>query len=632
MALDETNHSKGQVPSTNSNSMEISNHPNQIVETLKPLARIRTLVYVMVVLFTLGPWPPKVGTSSVPTRISRESEVSGKGPNVASSLCKCQVMSGPERQSGLVKCANIAKLEQFCVPRPGSKGTTRHLKVEQIDFDRLYITRDILENRLFMNVSTLESIVIVSSSMLQKLVICGQTDYDNQIMVPCGSFSSLEYLDFRNNSLSYVGPLMDLPHLQSMFLSGNPWPCFDVIQVPTPVPNPNGLTWILEFREQFQDVSSTFCAKHEHNQWSQIVVTQPSSRVSNVTLIDYLNSFHQMDEACPFECVCEIFSIVPPFKISVDCSNLNLTELPQLVPDNTQILNVENNHISSLSALRTNLLYQHLSKLHAANNEILTLSDLQGSPLLANKPTTIDLRGNLLTDFDLFVLEPTLRSVKSVHFDALNFMFGNNPWDCGCDSLKETQDFIYAYGSYIRDAQQMACGKSGAPKIVSARYLELCTPHHFDYLLWITILEAILLLLVCSKLIYDIVQYRRTGQLPWLARMLCIGCSHSNSKSHYTRNQERRKSSFWGCGTFRRSSQQTLSLESSEPGRRFTLDAFRPGRFTSLSNIVKSSSKLTTTPLSQNKRGMRPDSQSISSLVGMELAAFENGGKSDTVV
>lgn len=114
-----------------------------------------------------------------------------------------------------------------------------------------------------------------------------------------------------------------------------------------------------------------------------------------------------------------------------------------------------------------------------------------------------------------------------------------------------------------------------APKIVSARYLELCTPHHFDYLLWITILEAILLLLVCSKLIYDIVQYRRTGQLPWLARMLCIGCSHSNSKSHYTRNQERRKSSFWGCGAFRRSSQQTLSLESSEPGRRFTLDAFR---------------------------------------------------------
>lgn len=75
-------------------------------------------------------------------------------------------------------------------------------------------------------------------------------------------------------------------------ISGNPWPCFDVIQVPTPVPNPNGLTWILEFREQFQDVSSTFCAKHEHNQWSQIVVTQPSSRVSNVTLIDYLNSFH----------------------------------------------------------------------------------------------------------------------------------------------------------------------------------------------------------------------------------------------------------------------------------------------------------------------------------------------------
>ena len=45
------------------------------------------------------------------------------------------------------------------------------------------------------------------------------------------------------------------------------------------------------------------------------------------------------------------------------------------------------------------------------------------------------------------------------------------------------------------------------------------------------IVEIILLILVFSKLAYDVRHYNRTGELPWLARHLCLGYSYSGIKS-----------------------------------------------------------------------------------------------------
>jgi hypothetical protein len=48
----------------------------------------------------------------------------------------------------------------------------------------------------------------------------------------------------------------------------------------------------------------------------------------------------------------------------------------------------------------------------------------------------------------------------------------------------------------------------------------------------IIVFEVFLLAIILTKLTYDVFQYRRTGELPWLARHICLGYNYSNiSKS-----------------------------------------------------------------------------------------------------
>ena len=51
-----------------------------------------------------------------------------------------------------------------------------------------------------------------------------------------------------------------------------------------------------------------------------------------------------------------------------------------------------------------------------------------------------------------------------------------------------------------------------------------------DYLTIVIIIEVFLLLLIVSKLAYDARQYRHTGQLPWLARHICLEHAYAGLK------------------------------------------------------------------------------------------------------
>ena len=54
----------------------------------------------------------------------------------------------------------------------------------------------------------------------------------------------------------------------------------------------------------------------------------------------------------------------------------------------------------------------------------------------------------------------------------------------------------------------------------------------------LVVVEVLLLAIILSKLSYDVLQYRRTGELPWLARHICLGYNYSNlSKSSSVRPQ-----------------------------------------------------------------------------------------------
>ena len=51
-----------------------------------------------------------------------------------------------------------------------------------------------------------------------------------------------------------------------------------------------------------------------------------------------------------------------------------------------------------------------------------------------------------------------------------------------------------------------------------------------DYMVCIIVTEAVLLVLVLSKLAYDVWHYHNTGELPWLARHTCMGVSYDGIK------------------------------------------------------------------------------------------------------
>ena len=63
-----------------------------------------------------------------------------------------------------------------------------------------------------------------------------------------------------------------------------------------------------------------------------------------------------------------------------------------------------------------------------------------------------------------------------------------------------------------------------SPYLISADYEGMCgQPESTDYLMVLIGLEAALLFIILAKLAYDVWNYHRTGEMPWLARNIYIG-------------------------------------------------------------------------------------------------------------
>ena len=143
-----------------------------------------------------------------------------------------------------------------------------------------------------------------------------------------------------------------------------------------------------------------------------------------------------MFEKCPNQCRCRLSNMNIPLWVDVSCSEANMSSLPEVLPPNTQILNVSYNHvcillfqfsliirrkflhfshatflffqIKTLVPIRTNRHYQHLRQLTANDNELTSMSDLTGSNFMRNKPLVLNLQYNKITVFDLEVLRPII--------------------------------------------------------------------------------------------------------------------------------------------------------------------------------------------------------------------------------
>ncbi len=68
-------------------------------------------------------------------------------------------------------------------------------------------------------------------------------------------------------------------------------------------------------------------------------------------------------------------------------------------------------------------------------------------------------------------------------------------------------------------------------RLLTLDYNDLClTPSGIDHMTIVIVSEVLLLVLVIGKLAYDVRQYNQTGELPWLARHICLGVSYSGIK------------------------------------------------------------------------------------------------------
>lgn len=158
--------------------------------------------------------------------------------------------------------------------------------------------------------------------------------------------------------------------------------------------------------------------------------------------IQHLEKVKQLDDDCPRGCKC-----VPDrmfyssenrleFIAKVDCSNLDLTELPLKLPEHTLSrknifycdfyiqfnwfwkisVNISNNSISSLVPLTNNDFYKGIRDLFADDNLIKSLEEIEGTEFLENF-TKLSLKNNKINFVSWNFLEIRI-FVYFHHFNA----------------------------------------------------------------------------------------------------------------------------------------------------------------------------------------------------------------------
>ena len=88
------------------------------------------------------------------------------------------------------------------------------------------------------------------------------------------------------------------------------------------------------------------------------------------------------------------------------------------------------------------------------------------------------------------------------------------------------EEFIYEYKLLLSDSESMVCDQDHDLPLIRALQV-MCQPQTVDYMLILAVAEAVLLVGVVANLAYDAWHYHKTGEMPWLARNICLGLSYS---------------------------------------------------------------------------------------------------------
>jgi protein toll len=213
-------------------------------------------------------------------------------------------------------------------------------------------------------------------------------------------------------------------------------------------------------------------------------------------------------QKCPRQCKCSVR--IADLTLIVNCSNANLTEVPEL-PENTSLssleLYIQNNSITHLPLIGSPG-YANVTKIFAQNNNIsLLLKD--NLPL---KLHTLNLTNNQLNFVNTSVLEG-LNHTKQL---ALS----HNPWLCNCGSL-DLVTFVQSRFQLIPDYENIQCSGSSS-KLASMSPGALCPEEQTKLIILCVVLTIFVLIISAMAILYY--KYEQEIKIWMYAHDLCLWC------------------------------------------------------------------------------------------------------------
>lgn len=373
------------------------------------------------------------------------------------------------------------------------------------------------------NVTVRELVLNVSNRYIKTLLSVSFTDGSIQkISTSFTRFSSPVCFNISNNNISEIEPraLKELRNLKSLDISHN-----NLSTIPSMGANLTldirgnsgmlckSLLESLKEGIKFIDETSTFCLTNRTFNWfdSTDFIPLPQLLLSQ-----------RIQNDCPTNCTCALERLNfdlnntdrKTFTAQVDCSGQGLMDFPEHLPPDTVTLNVSNNNITSLKAL-IGKSYSTVHRLYADNNQITSLSDLEGTDFIS-RFTVFSIRWNKLKTIQTYQFRSSL--------DLGSYMFlEGNPMTCDCTAAKNLKNWLLSKKAQVFDHDMIYCeGNTHLSKVVQIQESKLCQSQHdwTDYIYYLIATEIILLIALIGKVSYDYWVFKTAGYLPWPANKM----------------------------------------------------------------------------------------------------------------
>ncbi|XP_058811304.1 protein halfway-like, partial [Topomyia yanbarensis] len=170
--------------------------------------------------------------------------------------------------------------------------------------------------------------------------------------------------------------------------------------------------------------------------------------------------------------------------------------------------------ITSLKAL-IGKSYHSLVRLYADDNQITSLSDLEGTDFIS-RFSFFSIRRNRLKTIQTYQFKSNL--------DLGSYLFlEGNPMTCDCNAAKNLKNWLLSKKAQVPDHDQIYCeGSSHVTKMVQIQESKLCQSQHdwTDYIYYLIATEIILLIALICKVSYDYWVFKTAGYLPWPANKM----------------------------------------------------------------------------------------------------------------